>query len=733
MGRKAAPQPLSLSSQTSPQAQAQAQAQFELDAALRSRDDSPIAETVSPGVSPVESRSPRSPRSSPFHSRFSPLRNQHRKVSHTTAALDVTAQGKPSSSTPPPQPSAPVPIPAQRPSTATASSEWNREESAPRQPLRHTREDPSTYPSISSTLEEQLPDPPATTATTTQPEAVQPPSSDLKKGSKNGFFHFNKQSKPSNQSQSHAHHRKRTETRAQVVSRGSDGSNRPRHGDKPEPSPSASYTDHTLHKPVSADPLRSDLSLSSAGDYDTASPQSSTKKGRSKPFGILNRSRSNRDKEDTSPELKPASPPRQGNEPELQLNSAPYKSANPGGERSIRDMMNSAVRNRSEDRAPRDSSSTRRAQRDKESKTQPSSLNENGGSFFNGLKSSGTRAAGMLSDRFFNKSGRGGREDKDALDDEHYQLKVINLPLVEQTRLTRISKRLEDSKDKTEFWMPAFPWRAIDYLNYKGCEVEGLYRVPGSGPQIKKWQRKFDEQYDVNLFNERDLYDINIIGSMLKAWLRELPDELFPKAAQDRIARECAGAEEVPELLIEELSNLSPFNYYLLFAITCHLSLLLAHSDKNKMDFRNLCICFQPCMKIDAFCFKFLVCDWRDCWRGCKNEAKYIEEEYVIFDQPPPRGLAEPAKPRPQDESEDERQHLSSSGSSKQSGRLSPSDQKPKLKKKQLQISPSNGSVVSNESSVPTTLTISSDREVGRTSSEMRPLSPIMPLSPLGF
>ncbi|KAF9765402.1 hypothetical protein IL306_002314 [Fusarium sp. DS 682] len=517
------------------------------------------------------------------------------------------------------------------------------------------------------------------------------------------------------------------------MSRGSDGSNRPRHGDKPDPSPSASYTDHTLHKPVSADPLRSDLSLSSAGDYDIASPQSSTKKGRSKPFGLLNRSRSNRDKEDASPELKPASSPRQVNEPELHLNSVPYKTVNQVGDRSLRDMMNSAVRNRSEDRAPRDSSSTRRAQRDKESKTQPSSLNENGGSFFNGLKSSGTRAAGMLSDRFFNKSGRGGREDKDALDDEHYQLKVINLPLVEQTRLTRISKRLEDSRDKTEFWMPAFPWRAIDYLNYKGCEVEGLYRVPGSGPQIKKWQRKFDEQYDVNLFNERDLYDINIIGSMLKAWLRELPDELFPKAAQDRIARECAGAEEVPELLIEELSNLSPFNYYLLFAITCHLSLLLAHSDKNKMDFRNLCICFQPCMKIDVFCFKFLVCDWRDCWRGCKNEAKYIEEEYVIFDQPPPRGLAEPAKPRPQDESEDDRQQLSSSGSSKQSGRLSPSDQKPKLKKKQLQISPSNGSVVSNESTAPTTLTINSDREVGRTSSEMRPLSPIMPLSPLGF
>lgn len=133
---------------------------------------------------------------------------------------------------------------------------------------------------------------------------------------------------------------------------------------------------------------------------------------------------------------------------------------------------------------------------------------------------------------------------------------------------------------------------------------------------------------------------------MLKAWLRELPEELFPKSAQERVAREGAGADKVPQVLIDELSNLSPFQYYLLFAITCHLSLLLAHSDKNKMDFRNLCICFQPCMKIDSYCFKFLVCDWRDCWKGCVNEPAYIEQEYILFDQPPPRGFIDSSQER---------------------------------------------------------------------------------------
>lgn len=237
----------------------------------------------------------------------------------------------------------------------------------------------------------------------------------------------------------------------------------------------------------------------------------------------------------------------------------------------------------------------------------------------------------------------------------------------------------------------------------------------------------------MDLFEQTDLYDINIIGSMLKAWLRELPDELFPKEAQDRIARECAGAETVPQMLVDELSNLPPFNYYLLFAITCHLSLLLAHQEKNKMDFRNLCICFQPCMKIDAFCFKFLVCDWRECWKGCKNEAKYIEEEYALFDQPPPtKAVADQKRNGTTSTGEEGRQEersISSSDSSKSPNR-GVADQNGRVKKKTISENESG----ETSSVVSTTLTVNSERETTpRRSGDLRPLSPIKPLSPLNF
>ena len=178
-----------------------------------------------------------------------------------------------------------------------------------------------------------------------------------------------------------------------------------------------------------------------------------------------------------------------------------------GFDRSLKHVKNSSVRNQSADRAlARDvPGNNKDVRNDKEqNRSHPSSYREASGSNFilNGLKNSGSWAFDM-GKQFFGKGTRSGNSSTghpnhaappaDYVDDEHYVLKVINLPLVEQTRLTRISKRLEDSRDKTEFWMPAFPWRAIDYLNYKGTEVEGLYRVPGSGPQIKKWQRKFDE------------------------------------------------------------------------------------------------------------------------------------------------------------------------------------------------------------------------------------------------
>lgn len=66
---------------------------------------------------------------------------------------------------------------------------------------------------------------------------------------------------------------------------------------------------------------------------------------------------------------------------------------------------------------------------------------------------------------FLNRLGKIGRStssNEREIPDSEYQLKIINQPLVEQTRATRISKQLSGCRDKTEYWMPSLPWRCIE-------------------------------------------------------------------------------------------------------------------------------------------------------------------------------------------------------------------------------------------------------------------------------
>ena len=99
-----------------------------------------------------------------------------------------------------------------------------------------------------------------------------------------------------------------------------------------------------------------------------------------------------------------------------------------------------------------------------------------GSAFLTSLKKSSSKAADGLgkAGKFIGKIGRSGSSNsKDPAEDVEYVCKIIRLPLVEQSRRTRIAKRLEDSKDKTEFWMPALPWRCIEYVKYIAPVIRG--------------------------------------------------------------------------------------------------------------------------------------------------------------------------------------------------------------------------------------------------------------------
>lgn len=113
-------------------------------------------------------------------------------------------------------------------------------------------------------------------------------------------------------------------------------------------------------------------------------------------------------------------------------------------------------RTRSQDRAGSNEDAKSKSKKEKDT-SHPKPANKANGSSF-GLGKAGRG--------FFSKLTRSGSShDKAGMgfdDSVEYEPRVLKLPLIEQTRETRIAKSYESCRDKTEFWMPALPWRCIE-------------------------------------------------------------------------------------------------------------------------------------------------------------------------------------------------------------------------------------------------------------------------------
>lgn len=147
-------------------------------------------------------------------------------------------------------------------------------------------------------------------------------------------------------------------------------------------------------------------------------------------------------------------------------------------DKGFREMMRQSKRNRSADRAPprtrgRPDEAPRTPSKERRDPTPTAAKDLHSGHFFQNIRNSKSKASdlGKAGKGLFGKLTRSGsshdRENGDGgsaadIRPEDYEPSIMRLPIIEQTRKTRISKRLEDSRDKTEFWLPALPWRCIE-------------------------------------------------------------------------------------------------------------------------------------------------------------------------------------------------------------------------------------------------------------------------------
>ncbi|NWX86232.1 RHG22 protein, partial [Nothoprocta pentlandii] len=142
---------------------------------------------------------------------------------------------------------------------------------------------------------------------------------------------------------------------------------------------------------------------------------------------------------------------------------------------------------------------------------------------------------------------------------------------------------------------PLLVEQCVDFIRERGLTEEGLFRMPGQANLVKDLQDSFD-------CGEKPLFDSNTdvhtVASLLKLYLRELPEPVIPFAKYEDFLScgqllskdEGEGTQE----LVKQVKNLPQANYNLLKYICKFLDEVQAHSSVNKMSVQNLATVFGP-------------------------------------------------------------------------------------------------------------------------------------------
>ncbi|XP_078740398.1 unconventional myosin-IXa-like isoform X6 [Lampetra fluviatilis] len=137
--------------------------------------------------------------------------------------------------------------------------------------------------------------------------------------------------------------------------------------------------------------------------------------------------------------------------------------------------------------------------------------------------------------------------------------------------------------------------KLLNYIEIHGLYTEGIYRKSGANTKVKELRQQLDN--DVNSVNLDD-YQVHVIGSVLKQWLRELPVPLMTFDLYDEFLRAVSVQEKKEKIkaVYSIIGQLPSVNYSTLERIIFHLVRIAQYEDTNRMSCNALAIVFAPCI-----------------------------------------------------------------------------------------------------------------------------------------
>ncbi|XP_015479402.1 protein FAM13A isoform X4 [Parus major] len=142
--------------------------------------------------------------------------------------------------------------------------------------------------------------------------------------------------------------------------------------------------------------------------------------------------------------------------------------------------------------------------------------------------------------------------------------------------------------------IPIVVWNIVEYLTQHGMTQEGLFRVNGSMKMVEQLRLQYERGEEVELVKDGDVYSA---ASLLKLFLRELPDGIITSALHPRFIQLYQDSRnDMPkESYLKELLKELPDAHYCLLKYLCQFLIKVAeHHVENRMNLCNLATVFGP-------------------------------------------------------------------------------------------------------------------------------------------
>ncbi|XP_050751317.1 protein FAM13A isoform X1 [Gymnogyps californianus] len=142
--------------------------------------------------------------------------------------------------------------------------------------------------------------------------------------------------------------------------------------------------------------------------------------------------------------------------------------------------------------------------------------------------------------------------------------------------------------------IPIVVWNIVEYLTQHGMTQEGLFRVNGSMKMVEQLRLQYERGEEVELVKDGDVYSA---ASLLKLFLRELPDGIITSALHPRFIQlyQDTRNDMQKESNLKELLKELPDAHYCLLKYLCQFLIKVAeHHVENRMNLCNLATVFGP-------------------------------------------------------------------------------------------------------------------------------------------